>query len=135
LIHSSGKPLAWPELKYCTDKFISEYHKYYGTNGKFTPQYITDYMDWIKELYKYYHIEGGTSYSQPIDRIKEAVKQYGYALPTQAIIGEAELVDIVKNSKDVFAIQGECHWILNNPVLYKKPILNIMGKLRLWEYY
>jgi hypothetical protein len=66
--------------------------------------------------------------------MKKAVEQYGYAMPVQAIIGEAELVDIVRNSKDIFAIPGELHWVLNNPVLYKKPILNVMGKLRLWEY-
>jgi hypothetical protein len=55
-------------------------------------------------------------------------------LPVQAIIGEAELVDIVKNSKDVFAISGNFHWVMANSVLYEKPILNIMDKLKLWEY-
>jgi hypothetical protein len=45
LIHASGKPLVWPELKYCTDKFVREYYKYYGTNGKFTPKYITGYLN------------------------------------------------------------------------------------------
>jgi hypothetical protein len=55
-------------------------------------------------------------------------------LPVQAIIGEAKLIDIVKNSKEVFAIQGNYHWVMANPVLYEKPILNVMGKLKLWEY-
>jgi len=45
-----------------------------------------------------------------------------------------QLVDIVKNSKEVFAIQGDFHWVMANPVLYEKPILNVMGKLKLWEY-
>jgi len=44
------------------------------------------------------------------------------------------LIDVVKNSKEVFAIPGNFHWVMKNPVLYEKPILNVMGKLKLWEY-
>ncbi|WP_461256982.1 hypothetical protein [Treponema sp. R80B11-R83G3] len=65
---------------------------------------------------------------------KNIPKKYGYALPVQAIIGEAELVDIVRNSKDVFALPNNYHWIMADSVLYEKPILNVMGKLKIWEY-
>jgi hypothetical protein len=38
LIHALRKPLAWPEMKFCTDNFSKEYHKYYGTSGKSAPK-------------------------------------------------------------------------------------------------
>ncbi|GHU72050.1 hypothetical protein FACS189450_09130 [Spirochaetia bacterium] len=66
--------------------------------------------------------------------IKKAAKEYGFFMPSQCIIGEVELVDIVRNSKDVFAEPGCLHWIFDKAVLYEKPILNVMGKLQLWEY-
>jgi hypothetical protein len=134
LIHASGKPLAFPEFSYMTRDFIKDYQKYYGSNNKNIPSHISKYMDWISELYQFYHIEGETQFTPPIDKIKEQAKKYGYALPSQSIIGEAELIDIVQNSKEIFAIPNNYHWVLANPVLYEKPILNVMGKLNLWEY-
>ena len=96
------------------------------------PDEYTAFIKWVDELSKFYHLDM-TSFNQPKD-IKERVKQYGYALITQAIIGEAELVDVVRNSKDVFAIQSHFHWVLKNPVMYDNPIMNVLGKLKLWEY-
>jgi hypothetical protein len=69
-----------------------------------------------------------------MDKIKEAAKEYGYALPVQTIIGEVELIDIVRNSKDIFAVQDCYHWVLESPILFDKPIPNVLGKLRLWDY-
>jgi hypothetical protein len=40
----------------------------------------------------------------------------------------------VQNSKEIFAIPNNYHWVLSNPVLYDTPIQNVMGKLNLWEY-
>ena len=37
-------------------------------------------------------------------------KKYGLALTTQAISGEAYLIDIIRNSKEVFAITGNYHY-------------------------
>jgi len=51
-----------------------------------------------------------------------------------AIIGEVELVDCVKDSKSVWASPDSYHWIVKNAVMYKEPILNVKGKLSLWEY-
>ncbi|MDR1315288.1 MAG: ASCH domain-containing protein [Spirochaetales bacterium] len=133
-IHASGKPLAWPKLSFCTDAFVKDYYKYYGTDSKNTPVYIKLYMKWVKELYQFYHFEGEMTYSPPVDKLKDLIPKYGYALPTQAIIGEVDLVDIVVNSRDVFASPGDYHWVFENQVLYEKPILNVMGKLRLWDY-
>ena len=52
----------------------------------------------------------------------------------QAIIGEVTIVDCVQNYKSKWAEPGSWHWVLADPVLYDKPILNIKGKLGLWEY-
>jgi hypothetical protein len=134
LIHASGKPLAWPGFDYAPDCILKDYQKYYGTSGKNTPEYVTEYIDWLKEIYKFYHVEWKDTIAPKLENSKNLSVQYGYALPTQAIIGEAELVDIVQNSKDIYAMERCFHWVLDKPVLYEKPILNVMGKLQLWEY-
>ena len=82
------------------------------------PSQFALYIQWLEELNNFYHLDT-PSFNKP-DNINNLAKQYGYALPVQAIIGEAELVDIVKNSKELFAIQGNYHWVMANPVLYKK---------------
>lgn len=73
---------------------------------------------------------------------------------TSAIIGEVDIVDCVINHLSIWAEQtdeptnfislpfGEedekpkyiWNWVLANPVLYDKPILNVNGALSLWEY-
>ncbi len=54
-------------------------------------------------------------------------------LPCGAIIGEAELVDIVRDSTSVWAVPGQYHWSLKNPYLYDEPI-PAKGSLGLWDY-
>ncbi|OCB77981.1 ASCH domain-containing protein [Flavobacterium crassostreae] len=70
--------------------------------------------------------------------------------PVSAIIGEVDIIDCVINHPSIWAeiteikgktIEGELmyahkpiyNWVLANPVLYDKPILNIKGKLSFWE--
>ena len=132
LIHSSGKPLAWPTFDFLPRDFIKGYQRYYGTSINTIPKEYAFYIKWLDELSDYYHLEN-TPFNQPED-IKDRIKKYGFALPVQAIIGEAELADIVRNSNEIFAIPGNYHWVMVNPVLYEKPKMNIMGKLKLWEY-
>ena len=69
-------------------------------------------------------------------------------LPTSAIIGEVEIIDCVINHESIWAekniiFQEEekndekyqiFNWVLVNPVLYEKPILNVKGKLSFWEF-
>jgi hypothetical protein len=63
---------------------------------------------------------------------------------TSAIIGEVEIVDCVQDHPSIWAekhsdFMGEFihkpiwNWVLANPVLYDKPILNVKGKLSFWE--
>lgn len=80
--------------------------------------------------------------------------------PISAIIGEVEIVDCVINHESIWAdktqfreeddfmdesdernyyenvlpnIKPIYNWVLANPVLYEKPILNVKGKLSFWE--
>ncbi len=74
-------------------------------------------------------------------------------IPVSAIIGEVEIIDCVINHPSIWAEKMETHiceetginildrgqkyiwnWVLANPVLYDKPILNIKGKLSFWEF-
>lgn len=70
--------------------------------------------------------------------------------PTSEIIGEVSIVDCVINHPSVWAEKTEINadfednnayvgkpiynWVLANPVLYDQPILNVNGKLSLWEF-
>ena len=71
-----------------------------------------------------------------------------------AIIGEVDIVDCVINHSSIWAEKMETYpseevpglnilkkgqkyiwnWVLANPVLYDKPILNVKGKLSFWEF-
>lgn len=57
-----------------------------------------------------------------------------------AIIGEVDITDCVFNHPSIWAdpqndpIKNIWHWVLANPVMYDQPILNVKGRLSLWEY-
>ncbi|MFV0141025.1 ASCH domain-containing protein [Empedobacter falsenii] len=73
-------------------------------------------------------------------------------LPTSAIIGEVEIVDCVINYPSIWAEKSEhfgvnvpakygsvsnnpiYNWVLANAKLYDEPILNVKGKLSIWNY-
>lgn len=74
-------------------------------------------------------------------------------LPLSAIIGEVDIIDCVINHHSIWADNMETYiceetgisilypgqkliynWVLANPVLYDEPILDVKGKLSLWEY-
>ncbi len=69
--------------------------------------------------------------------------------PKSAIIGKVDIVDCVINHGSIWAEQSEMYvrshvgiiskppiynWVLANPVLFDQPILNVKGKLSLWEF-
>lgn len=73
--------------------------------------------------------------------------------PYSAIIGEVDIVDCVINHPSIWAekmITDTCedsgleiirkgqkyiwNWVLENPILYDEPILNVKGKLSFWEF-
>ena len=65
-----------------------------------------------------------------------------------AIIGEIDIIDCIINHRSIWAeetfipIEGEGYlqkptynWVLDNPIMYDKPILNVKGKLSFWNFY
>jgi hypothetical protein len=65
-------------------------------------------------------------------------------LTRSAIIGSVEIVDCVINHPSIWAEYTRgwpsdpkviYHWVLANPILFDKPILNVKGKLGFWDYY
>ena len=55
-------------------------------------------------------------------------------VPKCAIVGSVEIIDCVLNHPSKWAIEGHWHWVLANPIMYKKPIKGIRGKLSFWNY-
>lgn len=50
-----------------------------------------------------------------------------------SIIGYVDLIDVVENHPSVWALPGHYHWVLANPVMFSSPIVNVKGKLSLWN--
>lgn len=79
-------------------------------------------------------------------RIMDVIGSYGM---TSAIIGHVDIVDCVINYDSIWAEQSDMfrrthsagivsnppiyNWVLANPVLFDKPILNVKGKLSFWD--
>lgn len=55
-------------------------------------------------------------------------------LPFGSIIGSIEIVDCVQNHPSIWAEECVYHWVLANPILFEKPIVDVKGKLGLWNY-
>lgn len=67
--------------------------------------------------------------------------------PVSAIIGEVDIIDCVINHPSIWAektpfkegvdeienFKPIYNWVLANPILYDKPILNVKGKLSFWH--
>ena len=106
LIHASGTKMKGLEGDYLNDAQIGYLHCGH------TP---------LKELHKYYALRN----------------QYS------AIIGSVRFVDCVINHPSIWAEYTRgwpsdpkviYHWVLANPILFDKPILNVKGKLGFWDY-
>jgi hypothetical protein len=53
----------------------------------------------------------------------------------QAIIGRVDLVDVVNNSTSPWARSGSYHWVFENAVIAKEPILHVStSRTGLWKY-
>ena len=74
--------------------------------------------------------------SQQIEviQINELEQLQNNDFTNSAIIGEVTIVDCIEDSDSIWAIQGQYHWVLRDPVLYDEPIRNVKGKLGLWEF-
>ena len=113
---------------------LNEYERYINfQNG------IDNYWQFIHDSYGvdidtlFEKFEKQEDVSDEINQIKEMAKQNGQAFQSFSIIGYVDLVDIVKDSDSPFAEKNMYHWILKNPVLFENPLINVKGKLRLFD--
>lgn len=52
--------------------------------------------------------------------------------PTSAILGSVDVIDCVRDSDSDWASEGAWHWVLVNPVRFRRPI-SCKGTLGLWD--
>jgi hypothetical protein len=138
LIHASGNHNSFYEYNAFPKKWMDVFSDYIDKYDNFdppkgAPETIQAAFRLNRRIFEFYH--------QPLESdsdikgwMKDAVKKYGYFFQAQAIIGEATLSCIIQNSDDDFAIAGQYHWLMSDPVLYDKPIAKVIGHLRLWDF-
>jgi len=133
LIHASQVSFAWPDANYLPETFLKRCEPWIGKEDLTDlPDDLRRYHEIVLWTCKHYHVE--YKHGMDLEWLKDAVKEYGAALPMFAIVGEVELVDIVKDSNSEFAEDGYFHWLVENPVLYDNPITNVVGRLRIWNF-
>lgn len=134
LIHASGDMQSYPDLDCLPDAFAGVVLSY-ARDGRIgeAPPAVRSYAALLDKVYAFYGQD--TRLDEPPENwLKTAVKKYGFFMPAQAIIGEADLAGVARDSDDPFAEPGAYHWLLENPVLYDRPIINVIGRLRLWDF-
>lgn len=73
----------------------------------------------------------------PLPALHRELRNYslkGSTFSVCSIIGSVEIVDCVMNHPSEWAEKGVWNWVLAKPHKYEKPILNVKGKLSLWDY-
>lgn len=73
----------------------------------------------------------------PLPALHRELRNYslkGSTFSVGSIIGSVEIVDCVRNHPSEWAEKGVWNWVLAKPHKYEKPILNVNGKLSLWDY-
>lgn len=73
----------------------------------------------------------------PLPALRREIRDFSLKdgnFSTGSIIGSVEIVDCVMNHPSEWAEKGVWNWVLAKPHKYEKPILNIKGKLSLWDY-
>ncbi len=68
----------------------------------------------------------------PSEKISRIV--HANDLKFSSIIGQVDIVDCIQDSKSIWAIPGQWHWVLKNAIMYAKPVPNVKGQLGLWNY-
>ncbi|MDM1294288.1 ASCH domain-containing protein [Sphingobacterium sp. N143] len=100
----------------------------------------------------YIHVSGKTQFNVQLtnEQTKLAIPvlktAFDGTMPFGAIIGTVDIVDCVINHPSIWAEKTNdflvdigdekpiYNWVLANPVLFDEPILNVKGKLSLWEF-
>ena len=132
LIHASGDDYAWPDANYLPQSFIDRCKPWIGKKDlSGMPDDLKKYHELVLDAFKHYGAEFDPE--SDLSWLREKIKDRGFFLRSQSIIGEVELVDIVKGYDDEFASENQWNWILSNPIRYNKPIWPYPGKVRLFE--
>lgn len=68
--------------------------------------------------------------------VVESLKMVGsnFIYEPSAIIGSVEIVDCVENHPSIWAVEGQYHYVIANPILFDTPITGVKGQLGLWNY-
>lgn len=82
----------------------------------------------IQEFIKY----SAKKFNRSIDEMELFLKEQ--ASQTSAIIGAMYVMDCVKGSRSQWAFPDQWNWIIRQPYLFNEPIMNVSGKLHLWNY-
>jgi hypothetical protein len=139
LIHCSGKPDDWPYHSDLPPRVLERVRKNRAMKTPFE-KLDPDLKGWVRLFnfcVSHYHLpEVMPDDREQSDKMaRDALKEFGPALRSGAIIGQATLVDIVYNkSKSHWAEKNAFHWIVENPKVFDEPILDVKGKLKLWDY-
>jgi hypothetical protein len=137
LIHASGDEWSFFDTDSLPQAFMDRWYGYIEKYGEEfpadTPHDVKCIRELMNKIWRFYGIADDDP-SPITEWMKPAVKKHGFFFKSMAIIGECVLKDVIRDSKDDFAEYGRYHWILVNPVLYDKPITNVVGRLRLWDF-
>jgi hypothetical protein len=140
LIHASGDNFAYPDSIFLPEKYRTELFERMEAKDqekawKDAPESMLHYCWLLAEAWKFYGKDIDKDQYHPDKWLnKDVIKEHGFFMPAQAIIGECILSDIIQDSKDDFAELDCYHWILTEPYLYDKPKTNVLGHLRLWNF-
>lgn len=119
LIHACGLT-EWEYYNYhLPDEILKDYEKFWKNY----------------DIEKKYQVQKVTQKCFDLDILMDKhIQEKNPYFKSQCIIGQVDLIDIVENSKNIWALKKNYHWIIKNSILFKKPIENIKGKLGLWNY-
>jgi len=133
LIHASGGAVSFFDDLSVPQNILDEWDECLKIDDWNCPECASARMPNVyrmgRDFYKFYGLERGDPWPT-----KQAIRKRGGFCQATAIIGEVTLVDIAKDSTDDFAEPGHFHWILANAKVYEKPIINVVGRLRLWDF-
>lgn len=139
LIHSSAGDLDWPGTEWIPKELYEQAIPLVeaDTPREELPRQLRGYADlcdWCERRLPGFSQSVWRDADMFYRNIAEAIKTHGPPLRAQAIIGEVDIVDVIKGSDSLWAEPNMYHWILDNPVLYDNPVIGVKGHLRFWDY-
>ena len=135
LIHASGDPLGWINLKDLPSDFEKRVMEALDLKTPYDDLEfdLRRYSDLITHLATKLEILG-TELSDFQKAFNAAMKSHAPPMQSHAVIGRCELVDVVHNSPSVWSQPFKYHWIIKNAEVFENPIVGVKGKLRFWDF-